>query len=176
MELSEVTLLLAKTPATAEGLLAGLPGHWVHYNDGPGTWSAYDIVGHLAHGDAANWIPRAKMILAHGTGRSFEPFDREAMLKQERQPLEAVLALFRKAREASLAELASLNLSAQDLEQRGSHPEFGEVALRQMIAAWVAHDLTHLAQIGEVLARRYRQDVGPWRKYMPALDRVAEAE
>jgi hypothetical protein len=69
-----------------------------------------------------------------------------------------------------------LNLTTADLHRRGRHPEFGEVTLGQVLATWVAHDLTHLAQVGEVLARRYRTEVGPYRAYLPALDRVAEAE
>lgn len=176
MDLAEGTLMLAKTPTVLEALLTGLSPEWLHRNDGPGTWSAYDIVGHLAQGDATNWIPRARMILAHGTARSFEQFDREAMLKQEAAPVAALLAGLHAARQASLDELSSLNLSASDLDQRGMHPDLGEVALGQLLAAWVAHDLTHLGQVGEVLARRYREDVGPWRAYMPALDRTAAAE
>jgi DinB superfamily len=176
MELRDAMLVLARTPKVLRTLLTGLPPQWVHRNDGPGTWSAYDIVGHLLHGDAANWLPRTRMILQHGTGRPFEPFDREAMLRQEREPVEAVLARFQDARLASLDELASFGLTAGDLERRGTHPELGEVSAGQVLATWVAHDLTHLAQIGEVLARRYRDDVGPYRAFMPALDRTADAE
>jgi DinB superfamily len=176
MELAEVTSLLARTPDVLSDLLAGLAPDWVHRDDGPGTWSAYAIVGHLAHGDATNWIARTRMILDHGTTRPFEAFDREAMLRREAEPVADLLAGFRATRRASLAELAALVLTESDLERRGRHPEFGRVELGQLLAAWVAHDLTHLAQVGEVLARRYRADVGPWRAYMPALDRVAEAE
>jgi hypothetical protein len=116
------------------------------------------------------------MILDHGVTRPFEAFDREAMLRREAEPVADLLAGFRATRLASLAELAALGLTESDLGRRGRHPEFGEVELGQLLAAWVAHDLTHLAQVGEVLARRYRADVGPWRAYMPALDRVAGAE
>jgi hypothetical protein len=176
MELPEATAMLARTPRILDTLLDGLAPEWVHRDDGPGTWSAYDIVGHLLHGDAANWLPRAKMIIEYGTGRAFEPFDREAMLRAEREPVAMLLARFRAAREASVAQLSSFGLTGADLGRRGQHPEFGEVTLGQMLATWVAHDLTHLAQVGEVLARRYRDDVGPWRAYLPALDRVADAE
>lgn len=168
--------MLARTPTTLETLLTGLPPEWVHQNDGPGTWSSYEILGHLLLGESTNWLPRARMILEHGTDRPFEPFDRLAMLSWEHGPVDALLARFTEARRASLEELSSYQLSASDLDRRGRHPEFGEVTLGQMLATWVAHDLTHLAQVGEVLARRYRDDVGPWRAYLPALDRVADAE
>ena len=173
MELTDAVSMLARTPRALETLLDGLPPEWLHRNDGPGTWSAYDILGHLAHGDATNWIPRTRMILQHGTGRAFEPFDREAMLRRPHQSISVLLNEFAEARRSSLDELSAMNL---DLSLHGMHPEFGEVRLEQLLAAWVAHDLTHLSQIGEVLARRYRDDVGPWRVYMPALDEVAAAE
>jgi uncharacterized damage-inducible protein DinB len=176
MDLPEATRVLARTPTVLGTLLRGLPPEWLHRNDGPGTWSAYDIVGHLVHAEATNWIPRVRMILAEGTGRSFPPFDREAMLRWERESVEAPLTRLQAARQASLDELSSLNLTADDLDRRGEHPQMGVVTLGQVLAAWVAHDLTHLAQVGEALARCYRDDVGPFRTFMPALDRVAEAE
>jgi hypothetical protein len=176
MELEEASAVLARTPAVLGALLTGLPAQWLHRDDGPGTWSAYDIVGHILEGDATNWLPRTRMIVEAGTARTFEPFDREAMLGRDREPVDALLDRLRTVRAASLDELASLGLTAADLQRRGRHPEFGEVTLGQVLATWVAHDLTHLSQVGEVLARRYRDDVGPYRAYLPALDRVAEAE
>jgi DinB superfamily len=176
VDLREATSMLTRTPRVLDTLLAGLPDEWLHRNDGPGTWSAYDIVGHLLHSEATNWLPRARMILQHGTGRSFVPFDRLAMLGWEREPVAELLARFQAARLVSLDQLSSPELTASDLDRRGRHPDFGEVTLGQLLATWVAHDLTHLAQVGEVLARRYREDVGPWRAYLPALDRTADAE
>ncbi|MEJ3748867.1 DinB family protein [Actinomycetes bacterium KLBMP 9797] len=176
MDLTEATTMLARTPTVLDALLADAPPDWVHRDDGPGTWSAYDIVGHLLEGEAHNWLPRARMILEHGAEQTFAPFDREAMLGREREPVGALLARFASARQSSLVALAAYGLTAADLDRRGRHPEFGEVTLGQVLATWVAHDLTHLAQIGEVLARTYRDAVGPYRAYLPALDRVAEAE
>jgi len=176
MDLSEATTMLARTPNALTALLAGLPEQWLHRDDGPGTWSAYAIAGHLLLGESTNWLPRIRLIVEHGTGRPFEPFEREAMLGWEREAPEALTDRFAAARQASLAELAAFDLGPDDVTRTGQHPELGEVALGQVVAAWVAHDLTHLGQIGEVLARRYRDEVGPYRRYMPALDRVAEAE
>ncbi len=168
--------MLARTPMVLDSLLAGLAPEWCHRDDGPGTWSAYDIVGHLLHGEATDWLPRTRMILEHGPARPFEPFDRQAMLGRDREPIAALLVQFQAARRANLDEVASLRLTAGDLARRGRHPDLGEVTLGQLLATWVAHDLTHVAQVGEVLARGYRDDVGPWRAYLPALDRTADAE
>ena len=176
MELGEATGMLARTPAVLSALLAGLPEDWVHRDDGPDTWSAYDIVGHLVEGEAGNWLARTRLILDEGTGATFRPFDREAMLRKEREPVGVLLARFAAARRASLDELAALGVGPEHLSARGRHPGFGEVTLAQLLSTWVAHDLTHLGQIGEVLAGRYRDDVGPYRAYLPALDRTAAAE
>jgi uncharacterized damage-inducible protein DinB len=176
MQIDEATGMLARTPDSLAALLAGLPDGWLHRNDGPDTWSAYDIVGHLLHGESTNWLPRIRMICQHGTNQTFEPFNRTAMLGWEREPVTALLDRFREARAASVAEFASFGLDAGDLDRRGAHPTFGEVTLGQVLAAWVAHDLTHLGQIGEVLARNYRDEVGPYREFLPALDRVVAAE
>lgn len=176
MELREAMSVLGRTPDALAALLADLPPEWLHRDDGTGTWSAYDILGHLVYGDATNWLARTRMILSAGTGQTFAPFDREAMLRQEREPVAVLLSRFRSGRTASLDELSSFGLTDADLDRRGRHPEFGEVTLGQVLSTWVVHDLTHLGQIGEVLARRYRDDVGPYRAYLPALDRVVAAE
>ena len=176
MILPEATVMLRRTPAALTALLTELPDEWLHRDDGPGSWSAYAIVGHLVHADATNWLPRIRTILQHGSGRAFEPFDRYAMLSWQPQAATVLLDRFSDVRSASVDELDSLRLTAADLERRGAHPEMGEVTLGQVVSAWVAHDLTHLAQVGEVLARRYRDDVGPYRAFMPALERFAEAE
>jgi hypothetical protein len=176
MDPAEIASTLARTPGAVRALTAGLPPEWLHRNDGPGTWSAYDIVGHLLNAEETNWLPRTRMILEHGLDRAFEPFDREAMLRWEPESIDRILDRFQAVRERIVEELFALHLSPSDLDRRGLHPDVGEVTLAQLWATWVAHDLTHIAQVAEVLARRYRHDVGPWRAFMPALDRVADAE
>jgi hypothetical protein len=174
--LGEIVDVLERTPRVLDGLLAGLDPAWLERDDGPGTWSASAIVGHLLHGEHTDWMPRVGLILSHGTARPFEPFDREAMLGWAVESIDVRLERFTTARRASLAGLSTLDLRSVDLDRRGVHPAIGEVTLGQLLATWVAHDLTHLAQIGEVLARRYRDAVGPWRAHLPALDGVAPAE
>lgn len=176
MELAQAKTMLARTPMVLRALMVGLPEEWLHRNDGEGTWSSYDIAGHLLNGDNDNWLPRLTMIVEHGMNRTFVPFDRVAMLGWDREPIARLLDRFERARQGSLAGLEQLALTENGMEQRGRHPELGKVTVRQVLSTWVAHDLTHLAQIGEVLARRYSEDVGPYRAYLPALDRVAEAE
>lgn len=176
MELLDAVAVLGRTPDVLDALLVGLPQDWVGRDDGPGTWSAYDIVGHLIHGDDTDWLPRTRLIIDYGTERTFEAFDREGMRGNTPEPFGVLLDRLRTGRRARLQELAALDLVPSDLERRGLHPDLGEVTLGQLLATWAAHDLTHIAQIGEVLARRYRDDVGPWRAYLPALDRTADAE
>lgn len=145
---------------------------WTSAREGEGTWSAYDIVGHLIHGERADWIPRTEHILAHGAAVPFAPFDREAMFRESAgRSLAELLEEFDRLRAASLARLRSLELGEEDLDRPGRHPALGDVTLRQHLASWVVHDLGHLAQIARVMAKRYRDAVGPWRAYLPILDR-----
>jgi len=176
MELAEAIETLHRTPDTLATLLAGVDPEWQYRTDGPGTWSAYDIVGHLLHGDAVDWLPRVRMIMEYGDTQPFEPVHPAAMLALPPQPPAEQLERLRAARSANLAELASLALTPEDMERRGRHPALGAVTLGQLLSTWVAHDLTHVGQVAEVLAGRLRTDVGPWRAYLPALDRTVAAE
>lgn len=176
MELAETIGSLRRTPQTLTALLTGVDPEWLRRTDGPGTWSAYDIVAHLLHGEAVDWMPRVRMIMEYGATRPFEPVHPSAMLALAPQPPEVLLEQLRAARTASLAELAGLALTAEDLARPGLHPALGAVTLGQLLSTWAAHDLTHVAQVAEALAGRLRTDVGPWRAYLPALDRTVAAE
>jgi hypothetical protein len=167
--LDEAVGLLERTPASLSALLSGLPEMWVRATEGEGTWSPYDVIGHLIHGERTNWIPRARHILA-GERRPFAPFDRTAQLTESRdESLEGLLAAFAGARRDSLAALAAMHLSEQDLERKGLHPELGEVTLAQLLAAWVVHDLDHVAQVARTMAKVYSQATGPWSAYLSIL-------
>lgn len=169
---SEALPLLERTPATLHALLAGLPGAWIAANEGPGTWSASDVLGHLIHGERTDWITRTEHILKHGATLPFAPFDRDAMLRDGTgRPLATSLEEFAALRTSNLARLRGLQLTSVDLDRPGLHPALGTVTLGQLLATWVAHDLSHLAQIARVMAKRYRSAVGPWRAYLPLLDR-----
>ena len=164
--------VLDRTPATFRALLAGLPEAWTAANEGPDTFSPFDNVGHLIHGERADWIPRAGIILAQGANRRFEPYDRFAQVRESAgKTLAQLLDEFADLRARNLETLRGWNLTEAHLVLAGEHPEFGAVTLRQLLATWVAHDLGHLAQTARVMAKRYRDAVGPWRVYLPVMDR-----
>ena len=165
--LDEAMAVLARTPATLDALLRDLPARWSEANEGANTWSAFDVVGHLIHGERTDWLPRARIIMEHGKARPFEKFDRFAQYNASKeQSLNSLLETFAALRRDGLRDLAALNLTEADLDRRGRHPELGVVTLRQLLATWVAHDLDHVMQIARVLARQYSDEVGPWRAYL----------
>lgn len=162
--------LLARTPATLNAWLRDLPEVWTWQNEGENTWSAYDVVGHLIHGERTDWVPRARRILEFGEARAFEPFDRLAQNREsQNKTLPELLDEFTRWRARNLDELRSLNLRPEDLERRGRHPSLGTVTLAELLATWAAHDLTHLHQISRIMAHQYRQAVGPWSKFLGVM-------
>lgn len=170
--LNDGIAVLERTPGTFRALLAELPDAWTTANEGPDTFSAYDNVGHLIHGERADWIPRAKVILAQSSNRTFEPYDRFAQIRESQgKTLGELLDEFGRLRSSNLATLRSWTLADRELALEGEHPELGAVTLRQLLSAWVAHDLGHIAQTARVMAKQYRDAVGPWRVYLPVLDR-----
>lgn len=167
--LDEAVAVLERTPASLSALLAGLPERWIQATEGAGTWSPYDVIGHLIHGERADWIPRARHILA-GDPRPFEPFDREAQFREsEGKSLGELLATFAELRRESLGALAAMSLTEADLERKGLHPAFGEVTLGQLLATWVVHDLDHVTQVARTMAKVYTEAVGPWSAYLSIL-------
>lgn len=164
--------LLEKTPATFRALLSGLPDAWISSNEGPDTFSPFDNLGHLIHGERADWIPRARIIIEQGENRRFEPYDRFAQNRESAgKNLSQLFDEFDSLRAANLATLRGWNLTDRQLALEGQHPALGTVTLRQLLSTWVAHDLGHIAQTSRVMAKRYRDAVGPWRAYLPILDR-----
>jgi len=167
--LAEGLEVLRSTPDTLSAWLGGLSGEWIHADEGPGTWSPYDVVGHLVHGERTDWIARAKRILEHGDALAFEPFDRFAQLRAPHVAIGERLATFAELRAANLATLEGLGLGEADLDRPGLHPALGPVTMGALLSTWVVHDLGHLAQIARVMAKRYAADVGPWGAYLPVL-------
>jgi hypothetical protein len=162
--------ILRRTPVLLRAWLAGLPETWTHVNEGLDTWSAYDVVGHLIHGERTDWIPRARHILTGDADTPFQPFDRFAQFEESRgKTLEDLLDAFERLRAGNLEALEGFGLTEADMDLTGTHPAFGRVTLRQLLATWVVHDLTHLAQVARVMASQLRDEVGPWRKYLRVL-------
>ena len=171
-ELSEGIAILERTPATFRALLGGLPAPWITCDEGPDTFSPFDNLGHLIHGERTDWIPRARIILAQGATRRFEPYDRFAQSRESAgKTLAELLDEFTALRAANLDTLRSWKLAEAQFALEGEHPALGTVTLRQLLATWVAHDLGHIAQTTRVMAKRYRDAVGPWREYLPIVNR-----
>jgi len=171
-DLASSIAVLKRTPDVLDALLADLPSDWTAGNEGPDTWSPFDVVGHLIDGEETDWMARARIILAQGANRRFEPFDRFHHLQVNKgRPLKDLLAQFRQLRERNLAQLNGLGLTPAHLQLTGEHPAFGTVTLAQLLATWVAHDLGHIGQITRVMAKQYRDVVGPWEAYLTVLHR-----
>lgn len=171
-DLREGIAVLERTPATLRAMLERLPPVWTDATEGPETWSPYVIVGHLIHGERTDWIPRAKIILDQGPQRRFTPYDRFAQFRESKgKSLEVLLDEFAQLRRDNLTTLRDWQLTDRQLALEGEHPEFGPVTLRQLLATWVAHDLGHIAQTARVMAKQYRDAIGPWRAYLPIMDR-----
>lgn len=169
-DVKEGVAVLERTPHTLRSMLEGLPAAWVHGTEGPDTWSPYVVMGHLIHCEREDWIRRAEMVLAQGSLRKFTPLDRTAQLRaRQDRTLTELLDEFAELRAKNLATLAGWNVTDAQMALEGEHPEFGPVTLRQLLSTWVAHDLGHILQISRVMARQYRDAVGPWRAYLSAL-------
>jgi DinB superfamily len=169
-QLDRAKEILSRTPATLNSLLNDLSDDWVLTDEGVDTWSPFDVVGHLIHGEETDWIPRAKIILEQGEEGVFVPFDRVAMFEKSKgKSLRVLLAEFEVLRTYSLFELDQMNLTFGKLNSRGTHPELGLVTLSQLLSAWVVHDLGHIGQIVRVMSKQYGQAVGPWREYLSIL-------
>ncbi len=167
-EQNEATAFLQRTPHALRCLLDGMPDGWLDCNEGPDPFSPREVVAHLVHGERTDWLERVRIILEHGPGRPFTPFDRFGHRAYAGGPIHDLLDEFDRLRHQNLAEVRE-RVGDTDLDRPGTHPALGPVTLRQLLAAWVVHDLTHIAQIARVMARRYAEDVGPWQEYMGVL-------
>ena len=165
------TEILERTPAVLTTLLAGLSDDWVMNNEGPETFSPYDVIGHLVHGEKTDWMVRAKMILEFGNTQTFERYDRFAQYEESKgKSLQQLLDEFAAIRKENMLWFKSLNLTEDDLDRQGMHPVLGDVTLRHLLSTWVVHDLTHIAQITRVMAKQYKTEMGPWPEFFRILN------
>lgn len=163
--------ILATTPAVLKALLSGIHEDWVMNNEGPETFSPYDVIGHLIYGEKTDWVPRAKIILEFGLSKPFTPWDRFAQYEEsEGKTLQQLLDEFEIVRRENMIWFKSLSLTEADLDKKGMHPQLQEVTLRNLLATWVVHDLTHIAQITRVMAKQYKEDIGPWPEFFRILN------
>lgn len=162
--------ILERTPAVFKTLLDGLDENWVMNNEGPETFSPFDVIGHLIHGEKTDWIPRTKIILEYGTSRPFTPWDRFAQFKEsEGKTITQLLDEFAGLRQENLVMLKALKINETDLDKKGIHPALGEVTLKNLLSTWVVHDLTHIAQVTRVMAKQYKEEIGPWPEFFRIL-------
>lgn len=163
--------ILKRTPAILKILLTDLHDDWVMNNEGPETFSPYDVIGHLIHGEKTDWTARAKIILEFGLSKPFIPWDRFAQFEESKgKTLQQLLDEFAEIRNENMIWFKSLNLTDKDLDKKGMHPKLGEVTLRNLLATWVVHDLTHIAQITRVMAKQYKEEMGPWPEFFRILN------
>ena len=163
--------ILDRTPAVLQSLLSGLPDDWVMPDEGPETFSPYDVIGHLIHGEKTDWVVRAKMILEFGNTKTFEKYDRFAQYEESKgKSLQQLLDEFAAIRKENMTWFKALNLTEDDLNRKGMHPVLGDVTLRNLLATWVVHDLTHISQITRVMAKQYKTEMGPWPEFFRILN------
>lgn len=168
--LDHATDMLSRTPIILNSMLGNLSEEWVLSNEGGQTWSPFDVLGHLIHGEHTDWIPRIRIVLQSGESRAFEPFDRFAQFEASKgKRVGELLSIFAELRSDNIQALKSMNITAEDLARRGKHPELGVVTLEELLATWVVHDLDHIAQITRTMAKQYREAVGPWNAYLSVL-------
>ena len=164
--------ILERTPKILEIFLENLSGDWIFCNEGDETWSAFDVVGHLIHGEKTDWIPRLNIVLSDSGNKTFEPYDRFAQFEASKgTTMKQLLEEFSKLRKQNLNFLKSLHISETDFEKKAIHPSLGEVTLKNLLATWVTHDLGHIAQISRVMAKQYKDEVGPWIAYVSILNK-----
>lgn len=168
--LSKSIEILQRTPDSLYALLQGISSDWTMHNEGGDTWSVYDIIGHLIHGEKTDWMQRIEIILSDDKDKTLAAFDRYAQFEDSKdKKMAALLTEFKYLREKNIKQLQSLHLTKNDFARKGIHPALGEVTLAQLIATWAVHDLNHLAQIARVMATQYRQETGPWIAYLSVL-------
>ena len=164
--------ILERTPVVLEKMLSGLSDEWVMNNEGKDTWSPFDVVGHLIHGEKTDWVIRMEIILSDKANKKFVPFDRFAQLKDNKgKKLAQLLKEFARLRKKNIQILKAKKLTKKDLNKTGIHPEFGRVTLEELLATWVTHDLTHIGQMVRVMAKQYKKATGPWSEYLPLLNK-----
>ncbi len=170
-DLNKSIEVLERTPSVVEQMLSGISDDWVVNNEGGDSWSPYDIVGHLVHGEKTDWVVRMEVILLNDD-KKFEPFDRFAQIKDSKgKTLQMLIDEFKALRKKNIVKLRLKKIDSFDLQKTGIHPAFGKVTLQQLLATWVVHDLNHIAQIARVMAKQYKTEVGPWVEYLPILTR-----
>jgi hypothetical protein len=169
-QLDQSIEVLAQTPSVLDALLRGKSAQWLHCKKSPEAFSPVDVLGHLMLADETDWLPRARMILEGHAHTPFAPFDRFDFQRLiAGKSIESLLDDFATLRSQSVQTLTSFSITEDQLDLPGTHPEFGPVTLRHLLATWVVHDLNHIQQIVKTMSNEYREAVGPWQAYLSIL-------
>jgi hypothetical protein len=162
--------VLERTPKVLNELLNGLSSEWTSNNEGGETWSPFDIVGHLLHGERTDWIERLEITLSEKPERKYSSFDRFAQFQEGvGKTLPDLLEEFRQIRMENIRILKNRNIQVTDFNRTAIHPALGQVILKNLLATWVTHDLDHISQIIRVMAFQYKEEVGPWKEFLRIL-------
>jgi uncharacterized damage-inducible protein DinB len=162
--------ILERTPTVLETMLQNISADWTENNEGGETWRVFDVLGHLVHGEKTDWMARLEIILSDAPDKTFESFDRFAQFEESKgKTLSQLLDEFKRLRQKNIEVLRSKNLTGKNLEETGVHPIFGKVTLAQLLATWTVHDLDHIAQVSRIMAKQYKEAVGPWIEYLKVL-------
>ena len=163
--------ILERTPLVIEQILLGIDESWTMNNEGPDSFSPFDVLGHLIDGEETDWILRATLIRTSGEFVPFESYDRFRHYDRNKgKSVAELVAEFKTLRTKNISTVKNWNLTVDDLNLKGVHPELGQVTLRQLLSTWVVHDLGHISQTVRVMAKQYRSEVGPWKEYLTILD------
>jgi hypothetical protein len=169
-QLDQSIEVLAHTPSVLDALLRDKSGAWLHCRKSPEAFSPVDVLGHLMLAETTNWLPRMHTILEAQDQIplcNFDRFDFQPIIANK--SIETLLDEFATLRAQSLQTLTALHITEAQLDLPGTHPDFGPVTLRHILATWVVHDLNHIQQIVKTMSNEYREAVGPWQAYLSIL-------
>jgi uncharacterized damage-inducible protein DinB len=163
--------VLQNTPGVIASLTNNLSEEWLTMNEGYGTWTVKEVVSHLIVCEQTNWLVRAKIILSNQNVKEFSPIDMTTHFEvAQNNSVESLVRQFKQLREDGLRDILSLDLQESDFLKTANHSLLGEVSLKQLVSTWVAHDLTHISQITRIIAKQYKDELGPFIEFMKRLD------
>lgn len=170
-DLEKSLQIVERTPGVLYSLLDGIDEAWTHHNEGPGTWSPFDVLGHLIVCEKTNFISRIDIILSGSANKVFSPIDMQAHFRESAgKSMNELLSEFELLRKYNLTKLRSMHLTDEDFSRQGISAKVGSATLAEILATWVVHDLSHLSQITRVMGKQYRKEVGPFIQFIRMLN------
>ncbi|RZK26518.1 MAG: DinB family protein [Flavobacterium sp.] len=163
--------VLRNSPNVLSALLFNLSAVWTENNEGENSWTAKEVLAHLIVCEETNWLPRIRIILSNQPNKILSSIDMAAhSILAKGSSIQDLIKRFSQLRESGIEELLAYDLDENDFEKTADHPEIGKINIQQLISTWVAHDLTHIAQIARIMARQTKGNVGSFEKYLKILN------